>query len=145
MTNDDSSTDTEDDNETEEYEKDLERDEDVTNVMTESGTKQTDDVMNDDEEDEGMIVILRSERLMKRRDEFSDFLIYDVVEKRKSMKKRQKEAKSCSLAAPFVLDKASVLFQAPSGHYGSFGQSDLKYTDQRDFSPSPPQPKFTKK
>ena len=108
--NDDSSTDTEDDNETEEYEKDLEHDKDVMNVMTESGTKQTDDVMNDDEEDEGMIVIWRSERLKKRRDEFSDFLIYDVVEKRKSMKKRQKEAKSHSLTAPFVLDKASVSF-----------------------------------
>ena len=118
MTNDDSSTDTEDDNETEEYEKDLECDEDVTNVVTESGTKQTDDVMNDDEEDEGMIVIRRSERLKRRRDEFSDFLIYDVVEKRKSMKKRQKEAKSHSLATLFVLDKASVSFRAPSGYYG---------------------------
>ena len=81
MTNDDSSTDTEDNNETEEYEQDSEHDDDVTNVMTESGTKQTDDVMNDDEKDEGMIVIQRSERLKKRRDEFSDFLIYDVVEK----------------------------------------------------------------
>ena len=110
MTNDDSSTDTEYDSETEEYEKDLECDEDVTNVVTESGTKQTDDLMNDDEEDEGMIVIRRSERLKKRRDEFSDFLIYNVVEKRKSIKKRQKEAKSRSLAAPFVLDKASVSF-----------------------------------
>ena len=144
MTNDDSSTDTEDDNETEEYEKDLEHDEDVMNVMTESGTKQTDDVMNDDEEDEGMIVIQRFERLKRRRDEFNDFLIYDVVEKRKSMKKRQKEAKSRSLATPFVLDEASVSFRALSGYYGSFGQSDLKYTDQRDFSPSPPQPKFEK-
>ena len=110
MTNDDSSTDTEDDNETKEYEKDLEHDKDVMNVMTESGTKQTDDVMNDDEEDEGMIVIRRSEILKRRRDEFSDFLIYDVVEKRKSMKKRQKEAKSCSLATPFVLDETSVTF-----------------------------------
>ena len=108
MTNDDSSTDTEDDIETEEYEKDLEHDKDVMNVMTKSGTKQTDDLMNDDEEDEGMIMIQRSERLKKRRDEFSDFLIYDVVEKRKSMKKRQKEAKSRSLATPFVLDEASV-------------------------------------
>ena len=142
--NDDSSTDTEDDNKTEEYEKDLERDVDVTNVVTESGTKQTDDVMNDDEEDEGIIMFRRSERLKRRRDEFSDFLIYDVVEKRKSMKKRQKEAKSHSLAAPFVLDEASVSFRAPSGYYGSFGQRDLKYTDQRDFSSSPPQHKFKK-
>ena len=73
MTNDDSSTDTEDDNETEEDEKDLEHDNDMTNVVTESGTKQTDDVMNDDEQDEGIIVIWRFERLKKRRDEFRDF------------------------------------------------------------------------
>ena len=110
MTNDDSSTDTADDNKTEEYEKNLECNKDVTNVVMESGTKQTDDVMNDDEEDEGMIVIRRSERLKRRRDQFSDFLIYNVVEKRKSMKKRQKEAKSHTLVAPFVLDKASVSF-----------------------------------
>ena len=92
MTNDDSSTDTEDNNETEEYEKDLEHDDDVTNVVMESGTKQMDDVMNDDDQDKGMIVIQRSERLKKRRDEFSDSFIYDVVEKRKSNEKKTKRS-----------------------------------------------------
>ena len=89
--NDESSTNTEDDNETEEYEKDLECDNDMMNVMMDSGTKQMDDVMNDDEEYEDMIMIRRSETLKKRRDEFSDFLIYNVVEKRKSMKKDRKK------------------------------------------------------
>ena len=35
-----------------------------------------------------MIVIWRSERLKKKIDEFSDFLFYDVIEKRKSMNKK---------------------------------------------------------
>ena len=64
-----------------------------------------------------------------------------LLRKGNPMKKRQKEAKSHSFTIPFVLDKASVLFRAPSGYYGTFGQSD---TDQRDFSPSLPQPKFKK-
>ena len=48
------------------------------------------------------------------------------------------------LAAPFILNQASVSYRAPSGYYGSFGQTDLKFTDQRDFSPSPPPQIFEK-
>ena len=75
--------------------------------------------------------------MKRKKDEFKDFIIYDVLEKRKSMKRKQKEAKSHTLAAPFILDQASVSYRAPSGYYGSFGQTDLKFTDQRDFSPFP--------
>ena len=80
-----------------------------------------------------------------KKDEFKDFIIYDVLEKQKPMKQKQKEVKSHVLAAPFILDQASVSYRAPSGYYESFGQTDLKFTDQKDFSPSPPPQIFEKK
>ena len=55
---------------------------------------------------------------------------------------RNREAKSRKLVAPFLLDEATVSYGAPTGYYGNFGQSDLNYKDQRDFSPSPPQHTF---
>ena len=80
-------------------------------------TKATNDVTNeydDNEDNQGMTVIHRSEQLKRKKDEI------------------------------FVLDQASVSYRAPSGYYGNFGQTDLKFTDQRNFSPSPPPQIFEK-
>ena len=58
-----------------------------------------------------------------------DFIVEDYKEKRKSFKSRQEQSRRCCLAAPFVLDEASVTFRPPSGYYGQFGDKDSSYVD----------------
>ena len=62
-----------------------------------------------------------------------DFIVEDYKEKRKSFKSRQEQSRRRRLAAPFVLDEASVTFRPPSGYYGQFGDKDSSYVDHRDF------------
>ena len=62
-----------------------------------------------------------------------DFIVEDYREKRKSFKSIQEQSRQCHLAAPFVLDEASVTFRPPSGYYGQFGDNDSSYVDHRDF------------
>ena len=62
-----------------------------------------------------------------------DFIVEDYKEKRKSLKSRQEQSRRRRLAAPFVLDEASVTFRPPSGYYGQFGDKDSSYVDHRDF------------
>ena len=38
------------------------------------------------------------------------------------------------MAAPFILDQASVSLRPPKGYYGNFGENDNEYVDQDDFS-----------
>ena len=38
------------------------------------------------------------------------------------------------MAAPFILDQASVSLRPPKGYYGNFGENDNEYVDQLDFS-----------
>ena len=38
------------------------------------------------------------------------------------------------MAAPFILDQASVSLRPPKGYYGNFGKNDNEYVDQDDFS-----------
>ena len=63
-----------------------------------------------------------------------DFIVEDYKEKRKSFKSRQEQSRRHHLAAPFVLDEASVTFRPPSGYYGQFGDNDSSYVDHRDFN-----------
>ena len=63
-----------------------------------------------------------------------DFIVEDYKEKRKSFKSRQEQSRQHRLAAPFVLDEASVTFRPPSGYYGQFGNNDSSYVDHRDFN-----------
>ena len=62
-----------------------------------------------------------------------DFIVEDYKEKRKSFKSRQEQSRQRCLAAPFVLDEASVTFRPPSGYDGQFGDNDSSYVDHRDF------------
>ena len=62
-----------------------------------------------------------------------DFIVEDYKEKRKSFKSRQEQSRRRRLAAPFVLDEASVTFRPPSGYYGQFGDKDSSYVDHKDF------------
>ena len=61
------------------------------------------------------------------------FIVEDYKEKRKSFKSRQEQSRRHCLAAPFVLDEASVTLRPPSGYYGQFGDNDSSYVDHRDF------------
>ena len=38
------------------------------------------------------------------------------------------------MAAPFILDQASISLRSPKGYYGNFGENDNEYIDQDDFS-----------
>ena len=38
------------------------------------------------------------------------------------------------MAAPFILDQASISLRPPKGYYGNFGENDNEYIDQDDFS-----------
>ena len=38
------------------------------------------------------------------------------------------------MAAPFILDQASVSLRTPKGYYGNFGENDNEYVGQLDFS-----------
>ena len=38
------------------------------------------------------------------------------------------------MAAPFILDKASISLRPPKGYYGNFGENDNEYIDHNDFS-----------
>ena len=93
------------------------------NRNNEHGKNEAHDTRNitndkDDEGDEGMTIIHRSARLKKKKDEFRDFIICDIVEKRKSRKERNREAKSHKLVAPFLLDEATVSYRALLGITG---------------------------
>ena len=115
-------------------------------VEKDTGTNVTKEITKEDDDDdgeEGMVVIRRSERIRKKYEDLKDFIIEDIVVKRKSRKRREREAKARSLAGPFILDESSVSYRVPTGYYGNFGQSDFTYRDHKEFSPSPPH-KFKK-
>ena len=101
VTNDETSTNGTNNNEPEQYEKDEECDNDVTNAVMDDGTKQTDDVMSEDEQDKAMIVICRSEILKKKRDDLSNILIYNVVDKKEIHEKKAERSKISQVSCSF--------------------------------------------
>ena len=62
------------------------------------------------------------------------FIVDDYNEKRKGYKARREDSERRRMAAPFILDQASVSLRPPKGYYGNFGENDNDYIDQDDFS-----------
>ena len=62
------------------------------------------------------------------------FIVDDYTEKRKGYKARREDSERQRMAAPFILDQASVALRPPKGYYGNFGENDNDYIDQDDFS-----------
>ena len=63
-----------------------------------------------------------------------NFIVDDYTQKQKSYKARREDSERYHMAAPFILDKASVSLRPPKGYYQNFGENDNEYVDQDDFS-----------
>ena len=85
---------------------------------------------NNSEDEEQIIIVRCSKRLQDVRD-MKSFIVDDYTQKRKSYKARRER---CRMAAPFILDKASVSLRPTKGYYGNFGKNDNEYVDHDDFS-----------
>ena len=62
------------------------------------------------------------------------FIVDDYTEKLKGYKARREDSERRHMAAPLILDQASVSLRPPKGYYGNFGENDNEYVDQDDFS-----------
>ena len=88
---------------------------------------------NDSEGEEQIIIVRHSKRLKDVRD-MKSYIVDDYTEKRKGYRARREDSERRCMAAPFILDKASVSLRPPKGYYGNFGENDNEYVDQLDFS-----------
>ena len=88
---------------------------------------------NDSEGEEQIIIVRHSKRLKDVRD-IKSFIVDDYTEKQKGYRARREDSERRHMAAPFILDQASVSLRPPKGYYGNFGENDNEYIDQLDFS-----------
>ena len=88
---------------------------------------------NNSEGEEQIIIVRRSKRLKDVKD-MKSFIVDDYTEKRKGYKARREDSERRHMAAPFILDQASISLRPPKGYYGNFGENDNEYIDQDDFS-----------
>ena len=97
---------------------------DVKNTSDGNGEKRR-DVNNDSDEDlaikrskTSVVSLRRSARQQQNKNEIQNKL------------SKLKNQQSKKLAAPFILDKSDVTFQAPHGFYGNFGMKETLNEDQ---------------
>ena len=88
---------------------------------------------NNSEDEEQIIIVRHSKRLQDVRD-MKSFIVDDYTQKQKGYKARRENSERRRMAAPFILDKASVSLRPTKGYYGNFGKNDNEYVDHDDFS-----------
>ena len=70
---------------------------------------------NNSEGEEQKIIVRHSKRLQDVRD-MKSFIVDDYTQKRKSYKARRQDSERQRMAAPFILDQASISLRPPKGY-----------------------------
>ena len=112
----------------------MKQDDDVGDTVMKQDVASLHQSGNNDSEGEEQIIIVRCSKRLKDVRDMKSFIVDDYTEKRKGYKARREDSERRRMAAPFILDQASVSLRPPKGYYGNFGENDNDYIDQDDFS-----------
>ena len=110
------------------------QDDDVEDTVTKQDVASLHKSGSNDSEGEEQIIIVRCSKRLKDVREMKSFIVDDYTEKQKGYKARREDSERRHMAAPFILDQASVSLRPAKGYYGNFGENDNDYIDQDDFS-----------
>ena len=109
------------------------QDDDVGDTVTKQDVASLHQSGNNDSEGEEQIIIVRHSKRLKDVRDMKSFIVDDYTEKQKGYKARREDSERRRMAAPYILDQASIALRPPKGYYGNFGENDNDYIDEDDF------------